>query len=643
MKRLLLSIGITALIALPVWAAPETKAAGKAAPAASAPAAKLDAAAQAKRLAELKKKLEEHYQDGDFAAAETVLVEIVRLNPQDSQSWYNLACVQARQGRKDDAMVSLLRAVREGFAEPDHAEADDDLKPLREDPGFKRLIERMRQASSSTKTRTTSAKKYDEQDRARRIGAINQKLVKIFKDKQFSTAESLLKEILQIDPNNSTAYYNLACVYSRQGEKEKAVQWLVKAADLGYAGFRHMERDEDLVAIREMPGYRDILAKRLDYQKRRAEKIYDKLKAEFGEGYLYGVDHDMKLVFATNTDQQTLDDLKHRLSAYAAAQWRDLFTHQFDEYLTVVVPKEWRWGPAIGGFYNKENHILYARSVGMVLIHEFTHAMHYADQDGRGQTHPIWVVEGLATLFESSEMENGAAVPEHNNRLNMLQNFVRAKQAVKFEEFIRLSHPQFMRKAMYAYPEGRYMFMYLYEKGLLKKWYDAYVEGFAKDETGANAFEKVLGKDLDLVEKDWQDWVLKLKPPAMGASRGQPYLGIQLRAATDGVEVANIVAGSGADKAGLKNGDVIVKVNEQRVVDPGELTAEIQKHKVGDKVTVHYRRDGKYLDAEVLLAAMPGNKPASAPSSRPLEPRKVQPPRKIEPVKKPLPAMRMAA
>jgi Flp pilus assembly protein TadD len=634
MGRSLLVVGIVAALSSFAWAAPPTRSGnGKAAAPAGKPAARPDAAAQADRLAELKKKLEAHYQEGQFAEAESVLVEILRLNPRDAQSWYNLGCVQARQGRNDDAMVSLLRAVREGFGEADHAQRDDDLKPLREDPAFKRLIDRMRQAASSTRTRTTSANRYDEQERARRVAAINQKLAGAFKNKQFSAAEAMLRDILKIDPNNSTAHYNLACVHSRLGEKEEAVQWLMKAADLGYVGFRHMERDEDLVAIRQTPGYRDLLGKRQEYQKKRAEKIYAKLRDEFGEGYLYGIDHDMKLVFATDVDRQTLEDLRRRLSAYAAAQWRDLFTHQFDEYLTVVVPKEWRWGPAIGGFYNRENTILYARSVGMVLIHEFTHAMHFADQDGRGQAHPIWVTEGLATLFESSEMENGAAVPEHNNRLNMLQNFVRSRQHVKFEEFVRMSHPQFMQKAMYAYPEGRYMFMYLYEKGLLRKWYDAYVEGFAKDETGANAFEKVFGKDLDLVEKDWEDWVVKLKPPAMGAVRGQPYLGIQLRAAVDGVAIAGLVPGSGADKAGLRAGDVIVKIDDERVVDPGELTAAIRKHKVGDKVKVHYRRDGKYGDAVVLLAAMPGN-PASSPASQP---------RRVAPARKPVPATRKAA
>ena len=601
----------------------------------AAPAAKPAAAPTPAQLAELSAKVAQLYQDGKFAEAEAVLDEILRANPRDAVAWYNLACVQARQGKKDDAMVSLLRAAREGYTEADHAEKDDDLKPLRAEPAFKRLIERMRKTASATKTTKTTGKDYDEQHRARQIVGLNRKLIGVFKARKYAEAEQLLKEILQIDPNNSTAHYNMACVFGRLGDKPRAVEWLTKAVELGYAAFRHMERDEDLAPIRDMPGYRDILARREELQKKRAEKIYDRLKEQFGAGYLYGIDHDMKLVFATNVDQQTLDDMKKRLSEYAAAQMRDLFTHPFDEYLTVVVPKEWRWGPAIGGFYNRAGHILYARSLGMVLIHEFTHALHFADQDGRGQTHPIWIAEGLATLFETSEMENGTAVPKPNHRLNVLQGVVRAKRQIKFEQLIRDSHAQFMRQAMYAYPEVRYMMMYLYEKGLLRKWYDAYTEGFGKDETGGNAMEKLLGKDLDNIEKDWCAWVMKLKAPPRGAARGRAYIGIQLKAAVDGVEIVSVVPGSGADKAGLKPGDVIVKIDEQRIIDPGELSTLVAEHKVGDKVKVQFRRSGKYQDATVTLAAAPDLK-----SRRPKSPlpKKAEPAKKPESTKKPQPA-----
>jgi len=59
--------------------------------------------------------------------------------------------------------------------------------------------------------------------------------------------------------------------------------------------------------------------------------------------------------------------------------------------------------------------------MGSILTHEFTHALHFADQEGRGQEHPIWIAEGLATLFESSKLLGGHAVPQANYRLKRPQ------------------------------------------------------------------------------------------------------------------------------------------------------------------------------------------------------------------------------
>ena len=93
------------------------------------------------------------------------------------------------------------------------------------------------------------------------------------------------------------------------------------------------------------------------------------------------------------------------------------------------------------------------------------------------------------------------------------------------------------------------------------------------------------------------------------------------KACIDGVEILRTVAGSGADAAGLKVGDVIIQIGQERVIDPEHLTAIVEEHAVGDKLAVRYRRDGKYQDATITLAAMPeepvATKPAKNPASAP--------------------------
>ncbi len=70
---------------------------------------------------------------------------------------------------------------------------------------------------------------------------------------------------------------------------------------------------------------------------------------------------------------------------------------------------------------------------------------------------------------------------------------------------------------------------------------------------------------------------------------------------TGGAEVTNVTKGSAAEKAGLKNGDVITKVNDKKVENPESLSAVIGSFKAKDEVTVYYTREGKGGSAKATL------------------------------------------
>lgn len=68
-----------------------------------------------------------------------------------------------------------------------------------------------------------------------------------------------------------------------------------------------------------------------------------------------------------------------------------------------------------------------------------------------------------------------------------------------------------------------------------------------------------------------------------------------------------VESGGPADRAGLKPGDVITKLDD-RVIDSGPtLIGEIWTHKPGDKVTITYERDGKSRTVELTLGARTGD------------------------------------
>ncbi len=70
-------------------------------------------------------------------------------------------------------------------------------------------------------------------------------------------------------------------------------------------------------------------------------------------------------------------------------------------------------------------------------------------------------------------------------------------------------------------------------------------------------------------------------------------LGVTTEKVEKGVEVKNITGESAASKAGLKEGDIIIRVDETKVETPDQLSEVIQKRKPGDKITVAFLRDGK--------------------------------------------------
>jgi len=71
----------------------------------------------------------------------------------------------------------------------------------------------------------------------------------------------------------------------------------------------------------------------------------------------------------------------------------------------------------------------------------------------------------------------------------------------------------------------------------------------------------------------------------------------------DGALVAQVAAGSAADKAGLKSGDVITEVNGEPIVRGGELSSRIGLASPGDQVRLKVWRDHAQREMEVKLGS----------------------------------------
>ena len=70
----------------------------------------------------------------------------------------------------------------------------------------------------------------------------------------------------------------------------------------------------------------------------------------------------------------------------------------------------------------------------------------------------------------------------------------------------------------------------------------------------------------------------------------------------EGVIVAGIVSGTGASKSDLKEGDIIIKINNEEVKDAAYLRYELYKYAPGETITVTYLRDGKEATTKAVLS-----------------------------------------
>jgi putative serine protease PepD len=72
---------------------------------------------------------------------------------------------------------------------------------------------------------------------------------------------------------------------------------------------------------------------------------------------------------------------------------------------------------------------------------------------------------------------------------------------------------------------------------------------------------------------------------------------------SDGAQVENVQAGGAAAKAGIVEGDVIVKVGDRTIGGADELAVAVSERKPGDTVQVQLLRDGRPLSLPVVLTS----------------------------------------
>jgi len=89
--------------------------------------------------------------------------------------------------------------------------------------------------------------------------------------------------------------------------------------------------------------------------------------------------------------------------------------------------------------------------------------------------------------------------------------------------------------------------------------------------------------------------------PPQGRPKGAGYLGVTVDDSAGAVTVAYVQPGSPADRAGLREGDAILKLDGRGVTSRADFTSRVWQKKPGDELKLGVRRDGREIELTARL------------------------------------------
>lgn len=95
---------------------------------------------------------------------------------------------------------------------------------------------------------------------------------------QKDKAIDFMNKVITNDSDDAGNYYDAACLHSRMGELDKSVDFLQIALEKGYRRFAHLDMDDDLDALRDLPKFKELIQQYKDIFE---SEIEDKMQDTF--------------------------------------------------------------------------------------------------------------------------------------------------------------------------------------------------------------------------------------------------------------------------------------------------------------------------------------------------------------------------
>ena len=325
-------------------------------------------------------------------------------------------------------------------------------------------------------------------------------------------AAGLIERHLRREPSDAVMLYNAACVQCRLGELDRGAAYLIKALKAGFADVSYARRDPDLRPLRGHPVFRAIVDARDAADETLARRQMRDWRRQLGDPpYRYEVDTAQRLIVISALDERSDASVRRLLGTHADHLHQTLFPSPRNYVLVVIPTSEDARGlltrPNVAGLYNHRRRELVTLGHPRALRHELVHALHHGHMDQLGQEHPLWIQEGLASLYESYELDHGTARFQPNDRHEQVKTLAINGWLLSWSQLAAIEPEAMRSEAFRAYPQLRSIFRFFADQGKLESWYRAYIDSFDTDQTGIAAIESVFGRPIDEVEATWLQWL----------------------------------------------------------------------------------------------------------------------------------------
>ena len=190
-----------------------------------------------------------YYNKKSRTEAFTAGQKAIELDPNNYYAYWVLGRIYHSTDRDKDAIELYKKVIK---INPDFYAAYSDLcvsyEKLGDENGQKQALELLMEVYPRYLS------DHPDDARAHIVYAID--LVKIGRIEE---AKNECKRAIELSPDDSLMSYNVACLYSRLGEKKQGLVYLQKSIKQGYTNFEWLKRDPDLNNIQNEPEFIELM------------------------------------------------------------------------------------------------------------------------------------------------------------------------------------------------------------------------------------------------------------------------------------------------------------------------------------------------------------------------------------------------